>query len=288
MFHTYERRAGNLGADPKTGRSWGLGVFRTSTTNDIINVSSALVPMFGYFQNAAKTRRQGVEAKVNTVDRVHLANYTFIDATYQSAMTLQSPNNPAADDNIQVRPGDHIPALPSQRFKAGFEHNVTDAHGWLRPQCDRQPISAARHSNQNARVPAYWTVNVHASYQLTQNVQIYGLIQNLFDQRYYSVGTFVNSPAPVPAWRPSSPFCSGPTLFCAAGPMEWHGRHLRNDFSPAATSCAQAAPGLALTVTEIIARPAKSIFRMANLWFLRRHLLSPIRQRTMPARARKP
>ncbi len=105
VSHTYETGVrGNLGADAKTGRlSWGLGVFRTSTTNDIINVSSALVPMFGYFQNAAKTRRQGVEAKVDyTVDRVHLyANYTFIDATYQSAMTLQSPNNPAADARRQ-------------------------------------------------------------------------------------------------------------------------------------------------------------------------------------------
>ncbi len=48
-------------------------------------------------------------------------------------------------------------------------------------------------SNQNPKVPAYWVVNVHTSYQLTENVQMYGLIQNLFDQRYYSVGTFVNT-----------------------------------------------------------------------------------------------
>ena len=66
----------------RDGWAGAWGVFRTSTTNDIINVSSALVPMFGYFQNAAKTRRQGIEAKVDYMsDRVHLyANYTFIDA----------------------------------------------------------------------------------------------------------------------------------------------------------------------------------------------------------------
>ena len=200
VSHTYETGVrGNLGADAKTGRlSWGLGLFRTSTTNDIINVSSALVPNFGYFQNAAKTRRQGIEAKVDyTIDRVHLyANYTFIDATYQSAMTLQSPNNPAADalGNIEVRPGDHIPALPSQRFKAGFEHNVTDA--WT-VGSDLNVIGSQYllhdDSNQNPKVPAYWVVNVHTSYQLTEHVQLYGLIQNLFDQRYYSVGTFVNT-----------------------------------------------------------------------------------------------
>ena len=48
-------------------------------------------------------------------------------------------------------------------------------------------------SNQNPKVPAYWVVNVHTSYQLTENVQLYGLIQNLFDRRYDSVGTFVNT-----------------------------------------------------------------------------------------------
>jgi iron complex outermembrane receptor protein len=42
-------------------------------------------------------------------------------------------------------------------------------------------------------VPAYWVVNVHTSYQLTEHVQLYGLIQNLFDRRYDSVGTFVNT-----------------------------------------------------------------------------------------------
>jgi iron complex outermembrane receptor protein len=84
--------------------------------------------------------------------------------------------------------------LPSQRFKAGFEHNVTDA--WT-VGSDLNVIGSQYllhdDSNQNAKVPAYWTVNVHTSYQLTENVQIYGLIQNLFDQRYYSVGTFVNT-----------------------------------------------------------------------------------------------
>jgi iron complex outermembrane receptor protein len=190
---------GNFGADAKTGRlAWGLGVFRTSTTNDIINVSSTVVPSFGFFQNAAKTRRQGIEANIDyTVDRVHLyANYTFIDATYQSAMTLQSANNPAAAANgtIQVVPGDHIPALPSQRFKAGFEHHVTDA---FTVGADANVIGSQYllhdDSNQNPKVPAYWTVNVHSSYQVNENVQLFGLIQNLFNQHYFSIGTFWNN-----------------------------------------------------------------------------------------------
>jgi iron complex outermembrane receptor protein len=68
----------------------------TESTDDIINVASSVVPNFGFFQNAGKTLRQGIEAKVDyPQDRWKAyANYTFVDATYQSALTLQSPNNP--------------------------------------------------------------------------------------------------------------------------------------------------------------------------------------------------
>ena len=200
ISRTYEAGLrGNLGTDAKTGRlGWGLGVFRIGTRDDIINVASALVPMFGYFQNAAKTRRQGIEAKVNyDLDRWHAyANYTFIDATYQTAMVLQSPNNPAADaaGDIQVLPGNHIPGLPSQRFKAGAEYTITDA--WTLG-ADFNFIGSQYlihdDSNQNPKVPAYWVVNMHTSYQLTKEVELFGLVQNLFNQRYYAVGTFFNT-----------------------------------------------------------------------------------------------
>jgi iron complex outermembrane receptor protein len=200
ISHTYEAGVrGSFGNDAKTGRmTWGLGVFRIGTRDDIINVASALVPMFGYFQNAAKTRRQGIEARVNyDFDRWRTyANYTFIDATYQTAMVLQSPNNPAAgpDGTIQVLPGDHIPALPAQRFKAGAEYQITDA--WTLG-ADLNVIGSQYllhdDSNQNPKVPAYWVVNLHTSYQVANNIQLFGLVQNLFNQHYYSVGTFFNN-----------------------------------------------------------------------------------------------
>ncbi len=33
-------------------------------------------------------------------------------------------------------------------------------------------------------------VNLHSSYQLTKNLEIFGLVRNLFDQHYYVYGTF--------------------------------------------------------------------------------------------------
>jgi iron complex outermembrane receptor protein len=45
-------------------------------------------------------------------------------------------------------------------------------------------------SNQFAKVPAYWVANLHTSVQVTKNVEVFGLIQNLFNTRYYASGTF--------------------------------------------------------------------------------------------------
>ena len=45
-------------------------------------------------------------------------------------------------------------------------------------------------SNQNPQVPAYAVVNLHTSYQLTPTVQLFGLVNNLFNTHYYATGTF--------------------------------------------------------------------------------------------------
>jgi iron complex outermembrane recepter protein len=182
---------------------WGISAFRTENTDDIINIASAVVPNFGFFQNAGTTLRQGIEAKIDfSWNRLTTyANYTYVDATYQSALTLSSPNNPmaVADPvtgalNVNVVPGDHIPGIPAHRFKAGAEYAITDA--W-KLGADLNVVGSQYlihdDSNLNPKVPAYWVVNMHTSYQLTKNVEIFGLVQNLFNQRYYSAGTFFNT-----------------------------------------------------------------------------------------------
>ena len=182
---------------------WGLGLFRTENTDDIISIASSAVPNFGFFQNAGTTLRQGVEAKVDlSWNRWKAyANYTFVDATYQSFLTLSSPNNPMATVdpvtgalNINVIPGDHIPGIPAHRFKFGGEYAITEA--WkLGADLNVFGSQYLIHddSNLNPKVPAYWVVNMHTSYQVTKNVEVFGLVQNLFNQHYYSAGTFFST-----------------------------------------------------------------------------------------------
>jgi iron complex outermembrane recepter protein len=199
VSHTYEAGIrGSLGANPKTGLfTWGVGVFRTGLDADIINVAST-IPMFGYFQNAGKTLREGVEVKADyKIDRWNAyANYTYVDATYQSALILSSPNNPFADanGNIFVNPGDHIPAVPAHRFKAGVEYNITDAWKFgVDLNVTGSQYLIHDDANQNPKVPAYTVVNLHSSYQVTKNIEVFGLVNNLFNQHYYAAGTFFST-----------------------------------------------------------------------------------------------
>ena len=127
-------------------------------------------------------------------DRWNLyANYTYVDATFQNALTLQSPFNPFADanGNIFVVPGDHIPGIPDFRFKLGGEYRITDP--WLFG-ADLNVIGSqwliGDQSNQNPKLPAYWVVNLHSSYKVTENIEVFGLVRNLFNQHYAVLGTF--------------------------------------------------------------------------------------------------
>jgi iron complex outermembrane receptor protein len=200
VSHTIEAglRGSYGAASDKDRLTWGLGVFHTRNTDDIINIASADVQGFGFFQNAGATQRQGVEAKVDyRHDRWNAyANYTFVDATYRSSLILSSPDNPAADinGNIFVTPGDHIPGIPAHRFKAGAEYEITDR--W-KIGADLNVVGSQYlihdDANQNAKVPAYWVVNLHGSYQVNKNVELFGLINNLFNRHYFVAGTFFDT-----------------------------------------------------------------------------------------------
>ncbi len=39
-------------------------------------------------------------------------------------------------------------------------------------------------------MPGYFVLNLNTSYQITPNVEIFGLVQNVLDTKYYVYGTF--------------------------------------------------------------------------------------------------
>lgn len=208
VSHTWE--AGVRGGTPASAASkenlaWSLGLFRTLNTDDITEVASNIIGRSS-FANAGETLRQGVEAQINyRNDHLYAyANYNFVWATYESSITLPSPFNPAATPCpgadptdpaapkcVFVTPGDRIPGVPANKFKAGFDY-------WLTRQWrfGADLIAASSqfffHDNSNLNEPlgGYAKVNLHTYYDLTDNIQLYGLVDNVFDARYGVFGTF--------------------------------------------------------------------------------------------------
>ena len=195
VSHTVEAGFRGTGDTGFGTLNWKLGAFRADNTDDILSIPSSIIQGFGFFQNVGSTRRQGIEAEVSVKsDKWQLnASYTFIDARFLDALTLSSPNSPFADTNgnIQVMPGNQLPSVPRNRLKAGVEYSVTDAFkvGGDALFVDSQYF-AGDDSNQFMKLPAYAVFNLHASYQVTKQIQLYARANNIFDNRYASYGTF--------------------------------------------------------------------------------------------------
>ncbi len=178
---------------------WKLGVFRSKNTDDILAIPSPVLQGFGYFQNVGSTRRQGIEAEINLKsDTLQLyASYALVDARFLDALQVGS-NSPFADTNghVQILPGNRIPAIPRNRFKAGIDYSLTDA---FKVGGDALFVGSqylvGDESNQAQRLPSYAVFNLRASYQINSTVQIYARADNVLDNRYATYGTFFNTTA---------------------------------------------------------------------------------------------
>ncbi len=79
-------------------------------------------------------------------------------------------------------------------MKLGFDY-------WITPKWkfgSDMIISSDRYfngdeANNNNPLAGFARVDLHTSYDVTQNFQIYGLVKNLFDKEYAQYGTYFNT-----------------------------------------------------------------------------------------------
>jgi iron complex outermembrane receptor protein len=196
VSHTYQAGArgnfaGLLGDDRL---SWSATFFRTDSNNDIVALASTIQGR-GYYTNVPLTRRQGVDLTANYQGQgwSAYASYSYLDATYQFTGTLASPNNPGADinGNVLVTPGRHIPVTPANLLKAGGDVTVMEG---VRVGGELAYTGAAYFdgdpSNLNGKMGGYWTLNLRASYELTPQWELFGLVDNVLNSHSASYGTY--------------------------------------------------------------------------------------------------
>jgi outer membrane receptor protein involved in Fe transport len=181
---------GANGADVK----WRVGAFRTTSQDDIIYIASPVIGR-GYFQNIGSTRRQGFEAgvKVEKGPWDAFVDYAFTDATFLTPLSITSSRNPFADGDgeIQVQPGDHLPGVAAHSVSFGIGYDVTDRwHIGFNGKAASGQYLFGDESNQNPKTNPYVVFGLDTSYKVTENFQVFGAIENLFNTKYETFGTF--------------------------------------------------------------------------------------------------
>ena len=197
-----------------------VAIYRTTLSNDILAVGSSL-PGLQFFQNVGGTLRQGADLtlKLNYRRLSVLAGYSYIDAEFQTGFTEQSPDNPGADanGNIFVSPGNHLPGIPQNVLKLGADYKITDSWtvGGAGIAAEGQYLFGDE-ANLNAKSRPYFVLNLHTSYQVTKNFQVFAKIDNAFNEQYYTYGTFAPTSA-VPIAQ--APGATNPRAFSPAAPI---------------------------------------------------------------------
>ncbi len=198
--------AGTHGLLPN-GVRWNAGVFRAENNDDILFVAAPANTQFGYFKNFGKTRREGVELGASRKAGAFTmgANYTWLNATYQSSETINavgnSSNDTAAagdkglDGNVRITPGNRIPLIPQHLFKAYADYSFGDG---LSAGLSMNAVGSAfaRGNDNNQHTPdgvnylgsgksaGYAVFNLSTQYQANKQLRFFAQINNLLDRQY--------------------------------------------------------------------------------------------------------
>jgi len=179
---------------------WNLGYFHTMNTNDIIfrrDLNSGLISQ-GFFQNVGKTRRYGIEAgtQINypqlfsSIDDWHFStNYTYLNARFLSGFDSLDPLD--HDQIARVDQGDKIPGIPEHIFKATIGVDLWQKLSLaLDGRYSGDQVFRGDEANNNPKLSGYWVFNVRAEYKFTENVALFGKLDNIFDNNYNSFGVY--------------------------------------------------------------------------------------------------
>ena len=183
--------------------TWNASLFRSDNFDDILFVASDQSG-YGYFKNFGKTRRQGLElgldSKIGKWD--FGANYTYLNATYQSREVMNGSANssndassPGLDGNITINPGNQIPLIPKHMLKLRADYQFNDA--WSMGMGMVAVSSSYARGNENnqhqadgvyylgsGKNPGYAVFDFSSRYKASSQLSFFGMINNLFDTKY--------------------------------------------------------------------------------------------------------
>ena len=191
---------------------WSASAYRAVNHNDIQFIYSGNGSL-GYFNNVGRTKRQGLDLNLRgAVDKFTWnANYSFIDATYDSDLEMVSENNAYAIDGvIQIKKGNQLPGIPQHQFKLRAQYQVIPE--WtvganLIAYTGSYMFGNENNTNQQAdlgygssgKTAGYAIVNLDTQYSLgNSGWKVFAKAINVFDKDYSSVGRIAQNSFDAP------------------------------------------------------------------------------------------
>lgn len=189
-----------------SGVFWSAGLFHTRNQDDILFVAANASQ--GYFQNFGQTLRQGFEGSIATsFDALNVgANYTFLDATYQSVQTLIGNTNSSQDANheISIKSGDRIPLIPRNILKVYADYRINDqfsvginslsVSGTNIRGNDNGDHKAGGSYRGDGEIAGYTILNATTTYRIKPEWIMFARVNNIFDKEYATAGQLGQNP----------------------------------------------------------------------------------------------
>jgi iron complex outermembrane receptor protein len=193
-----------LGGDwtSPAGTTATLSFFRSDVRDDIAFVTSRSAS--GYFQNIARTRRQGLEATAGVLlpHAVRLrGSYAYVDATYRSSATLAS-----ALTGNDVEPGSVFPISPRHRTSADVETVralgafLVDATFTVRAVSSQ--FLRGDEANRMEPMAGYTVADLRLQLERGR-LSVHVAASNVFNRRYALYGVYADNPKGAPGSSPS-------------------------------------------------------------------------------------
>jgi len=156
----------------------------------------------GLFANVEATLRRGIELDLQgSAGQIDwYANGSWLQATFDSAFMVLSPNHPDADASgeLPVSSGSRIPGLPEIVVKLGADWHVTeDFQLGLEVMHNGNQVLRGDEANLLATVPGYFLVNMRASWQPAEHMVLFARVSNVFNTDYENFGLLGEDPSEV-------------------------------------------------------------------------------------------
>lgn len=190
---------------PSSDVRFSAAFYRSVLSDDIQFVTSGTTTSAGFFQNAGRTLRQGMDFGLSLEGKVVSlkAVYSYLRAEYLTPFSVRSPNNSSRDaaDEILVQPGNKLPGIPQNTLKLLAEWTpAAPASVGLAWTLFGRQYARGNENNQDEHgtVPGYGVVQAFARYRLDRQWELSLRIDNVFDRRYQTFGVlgenFFNGP----------------------------------------------------------------------------------------------